>query len=177
MALFGKSPVEKILAIYDGLSDEDKELVKGKIVPVEETESEAETETEPEIESTENAENVEEVEETENVETTDTENAEETQEPVNEEGGEPTDGDEPAEPVNEEETLTEEVEKVDIEQKVTKLEDMLMAFIAKVEGLMVNTNTEDKKESFGLGENSQEYKSTYKPTKTSEQMLKELFNK
>lgn len=167
MALFKSKPSEdKVLEIFNALSSEQKEAVKSKLLgadkPATEVvpeEKKADDLVDPKIEEPKADETLS--EETE-VEETSTEDKA---------GEDKSDGAE-QEPQKSYEELLKELLAEQMEQVNKKLDSIDQKYSERLE----NLDKKPDKKGFGMAESSKEYKATYTPEETSDDIIKKIFN-
>lgn len=179
MSLF-KQPVDRILSLYNSLSDEEKEAVISKINGnAEESSKEDGAEKKEEVVN----EEYEDESEDESAETPADEEADKPEEEKSEDESEEKSEEiaEKSEEVTEEESEDKsEAKTKDALSEISELKEQIMIMLeaqnAKIDGLVVKT-PEPEKKAFGRSEESKEYDTKGSKRRSSDDIIKEIYGK
>lgn len=179
MSLF-KQPVDRILSLYNSLSDEEKEAVISKINGnSEESSKEDGAEKKEEVVN----EEYEDESEDESAETPADEEADKPEEEKSEDESEEKSEEiaEKSEEVTEEESEDKsEAKTKDALSEISELKEQIMIMLeaqnAKIDGLVVKT-PEPEKKAFGRSEESKEYDTKGSKRRSSDDIIKEIYGK
>lgn len=179
MSLF-KQPVDRILSLYNSLSDEEKEAVISKINGnAEESSKEDGAEKKEEVVN----EEYEDESEDESAETPADEEADKPEEEKSEDESEEKSEEiaEKSEEVTEEESEDKsEAKTKDALSAISELKEQIMIMLeaqnAKIDGLVVKT-PEPEKKAFGRSEESKEYDTKGSKRRSSDDIIKEIYGK
>lgn len=179
MSLF-KQPVDRILSLYNSLSDEEKEAVISKINGnAEESSKEDGAEKKEEVVN----EEYEDESEDKSAETPADEEADKPEEEKSEDESEEKSEEiaEKSEEVTEEESEDKsEAKTKDALSEISELKEQIMIMLeaqnAKIDGLVVKT-PEPEKKAFGRSEESKEYDTKGSKRRSSDDIIKEIYGK
>lgn len=179
MSLF-KQPVDRILSLYNSLSDEEKEAVISKINGnSEESSKEDGAEKKEEVVN----EEYEDESEDKSAETPADEEADKPEEEKSEDESEEKSEEiaEKSEEVTEEESEDKsEAKTKDALSEISELKEQIMIMLeaqnAKIDGLVVKT-PEPEKKAFGRSEESKEYDTKGSKRRSSDDIIKEIYGK
>lgn len=179
MSLF-KQPVDRILSLYNSLSDEEKEAVISKINGnAEESSKKDGAEKKEEVVN----EEYEDESEDKSAETPADEEADKPEEEKSEDESEEKSEEiaEKSEEVTEEESEDKsEAKTKDALSEISELKEQIMIMLeaqnAKIDGLVVKT-PEPEKKAFGRSEESKEYDTKGSKRRSSDDIIKEIYGK